>query len=340
MKLHESNLIQFLRNLPKSKKVFLLHGTVESKVLYYRKVLETKLLGKQARKEMRLITLDRALLIKEKTLLLDEVKTRSFFGGQKGVLLENISDKEVPIILETLNTLEEEDPFLILTAGFLNQSSKLRKLIEANISSCAIGFYQTEMSSAEISNILEKWQVKVTENSVIDALRDFSNLYNFLEFRQELKKLAIFKSFDDKPLSLNELESVFSSESNPDEKKLVDFLIQKSTQPVIDYFQNHGSTIKNPISIILRANNQFKILHKILCHEDDMSEILKTIWPPVLGKNKERLINTSKSWTINSVEQAIKVLKKMDLALKKSSKISTKALLISGFLEICLLPIE
>ena len=340
MKLHESNLVQFLRNLPESKKVFLLHGTVESKVLYYRKVLETKLLGKQARKEMRLVTLDRALLIQDKTLLLNEIKTRSFFGEQKGILLENISDKDVPIIVETLNTLEEEDPFLILTAGFLNQSSKLRKLIEANISSCAIGFYQTEMSSMEISNILKKWQVKVTENSVIDALRDFSKTYDFLEFRQELKKLAFFKSFDDKPLSLNELECVFSSESNPDEKKLVDFLIQKSTSPIIDYFQNYGSTIKNPTSIILKANNQFKILHKILCHEDDMSGVLRTIWPPLLGKNKERLINTSKSWTINSVEQAIKVLKKMDLALKKSSKISTKAMLISGFLEICLLPIE
>ena len=58
--------------------------------------------------------------IKEKTLLLDEVKTRSFFGGQKGILVENISDKEVPIILETLNIFEEKDPFLILTAGFLN----------------------------------------------------------------------------------------------------------------------------------------------------------------------------------------------------------------------------
>ena len=340
MKLHESNLVQFLGNLPESKRVFLLHGTVESKILYYRKVLETKLLGKQARKEMRLITLDRTLLIKEKTLLLNEVKTRSFFGGQKGILLENISDKEVPIILETLNTFEEEDPFLILTAGFLNQSSKLRKLIESNISSCAIGFYQTEMSTAEISNILEKWQVKVTENSVIDALRDFSKIYDFLEFRQELKKLAIFKSFDDKPLSLNELESVFSSESNPDEKKLVNFLIQKSTSPIIDYFQNHGSTIKNPVSIILRANNQFKILHKILCHEDDMYGVLKTIWPPILGKNKERLIHTSKSWTANSVEKALKVLKEMDLTLKKNSKISAKALVISGFLKICLLPIE
>ena len=150
---------------------------------------------------------------------------------------------------------------------------------------------------------------------MIDTLRDFSKIYDFLEFRQELKKLAIFKSFDDKPLSLNELESIFSSESNPDEKKLVDFLIQKSTSPIIDYFQNHGSTIKNPISIILRANNQFKILHKILCHEDDMSGILRTVWPPVLGKNKERVINSSKSWTINSVEKAIKILKKMDLRL-------------------------
>ena len=340
MRLHESKFTEFLRNLPVSKKVFLLHGTVESKILYIRKVLERKLLGQQARKEMRLIIIDRGQLVKEKGLLINEVKTRSFFGGQKGILLENVSDKELPIIQDTLSNLEEEDPFLILTAGFLKQSSKLRKLIETNIFSCAVGFYQTETTSAEIHSLLKKWRVKVADSSVIDALRDFSKVYDFLEFRQELKKLALFKSFDDKPLSLIELENVFSSESNPDEKNLVDFLMQKDTPPIINYFRNHGNTIKNPVSIVIRAKNQFKILHKILCYEDDVAGILSTIWPPVLGKNRERLINTSKSWTITSIEKAIRLLRNIDLTLKGNSKISSNAILVSGFLEICLLPIE
>ena len=294
-------------------------------------------MGSQARMEMRLVTLDRTLLTKEKGLLFNEMKTRSLFGEQKGVLLENVTEKDTAIILETIERFEEEDPFLIITSGFLNQSSKLRKYLENNINSCSIGFYQIEMTSVEIQNLLQRWKIKVSQTDVIEALRDFSKNFDFLEFRQELKKLAIFKSFDEKPLTLNELEEVFSSESNPDEKKLIDFLIQRHSEPLLDYFKNYSGTIKNPVGLITRATNQFNILHKLLCHEGNATDILRKIWPPVLGKNKDRLIETSKVWNKTDLENALQILHKIDFTLRANSKISSKTLLITGFLEICLL---
>jgi len=335
--LHESKLIQFLGNLPKSKKVFLLHGTVESKILYYRKLVELKLLGKNARMEMRLVPLDRGILTKEKHLLLHEMKTRSFFGEQKGILLENVSDKEAPIVLEAIESLEDDDPFLIMTAGFLNQSSKLRKSIESNPCSCSVGFYQSEMTYREIENLLLKWKIKVDENNVIETLGDFSRNYDFLEFRQELKKLALFKSSDEKPLSLEEIEKVFSSESNPNEKKLIDLLVQRHKDHMLNYFRGYGETIKNPVGFVNRAINQFKLLHKLRCHEGNTTDILTKIWPPILGKNRDRLISTSKTWKIANLEYALEILHDLDLTLRRNSRISAKSVLINGFLEICLL---
>ena len=337
MRLHESKLVQFLENNPESKKVFLLHGTIESKIFYYRKLIERKILGSRPRMEMRLVTLDRVLLTKEKSLLLNEMKTRSLFSENKGILLENVTEKDATIILETLERFEEEDAFLIITSGFLNQSSKLRKYLENNINSCSIGFYQTEMTSLEIQNLLQRWKVKISQPDVIEALRDFSKNFDFLEFRQELKKLVIFKSCDEKPLTLNELEKVFSSESNPDEKKLIDSLIQRNSEPLLDYFKNFSGTIKNPVGLITRATNQFNILHKLQCHGGNPTDILKTVWPPVLGKNKDRLIETSKVWNKTDLENALQILHKIDFTLRANSKISSKTLLITGFLEICLL---
>ena len=337
MRLHESKFVQFLGNLPKTKKIFLLHGTTETKIWYYRKLLEFKLLGKKARLEMRVITLATSLLNKDKTLLLNEMKTRSFFGDEKGIIIENVADKETKLVMEVLENLEEPDPFLIMTSGYLNQSSKLRKAIENDVHSCSVGFYQEGVTEREVQNLLQQYKINHYEPNVIETLRKLSENYDFLEFRQELKKLSLFKCNDEKPLSLKELEDVFSSESNPNEKKLIDHLIERQQQQVIEYFKNHAGNIKNPISVISRATSQFKILHRLLSDKGNELNILKNTWPPIFGKNKDKLIESSKTWKINGVENAIKILRKTDLTLRVNSKISSKALLINSFVDICLL---
>ncbi len=294
-------------------------------------------MGDQARNEMRLITLDRSLLKKEKDLLLNEMKTRSFFGDRKGILIEGITDKEGSTILEILEQLEDEDPFLIMTSGFLSQNSKLRRSVESNILSCSIGFYEKEMPLAEIQGLFQKWKVTVSDNQIYNILGDYARNYDFLEFRQELRKIALFKSFDETPLTLKEVEDIFSSESNPNEKKLVNLLIKRNIGSLIDYFKDHPANIKNPIGVITRAANHFKILHKVRCNEHDTMGILKKVWPPIVGKHKDQLIENSKTWSISNLEKALHILTEIELTIKENSKISSKALLIHGFLKVCLL---
>ena len=44
---------------------------------------------------------------------------------------------------------------------------------------------------------------------------------------------------------------------------------------------------------------------------------LKKVWPPVLGKNKEKFFNIMKYWTKSSIEDAILILKKAELRTRK-----------------------
>ena len=81
---------------------------------------------------------------------------------------------------------------------------------ETNLKSCSTGFYPSELSEREIQNQLESFEINVSDNLAIKKLRDLSSIYDFLEFKQELKKLYLFKSSDKKPLTQEEIENVFS----------------------------------------------------------------------------------------------------------------------------------
>ena len=78
-----------------------------------------------------------------------------------------------------------------------------------------------------------------------------------------MKKLFLLKSFDKKPLSQEEVESVFSQEVSKNERKLFDFLLEKKEELIVDFFSNYPGEIKNPNSFFVSANNQFKILYRM-----------------------------------------------------------------------------
>ena len=121
---------EFINNIPFEKKVFLLHGTLNSKIWYFRKLLENKLVGPRALEQMKLVFIDRSLIHKDKNILLNEIKTRSFFGDKKVIVVNDVTDKDSTFIKEILENFDTEDHYLILTGGYLNQNSKIRKLVE------------------------------------------------------------------------------------------------------------------------------------------------------------------------------------------------------------------
>ena len=236
MIIRDFNFPEFIENIPVEKKIFLLHGTSSSKIWYYRKRLELKLIGPKALELMKLVFLEKNQIQKEKEIILNEIKTRSFFGDKKVVLVNEISDKETNNIKNILENIDIEDHYLILTAGYLGQKSSLRKLLENDLKSCSIGFYPYELNERDIINQLNSYKIKVDDNVIIKKLRDLSSNYDFLEFKQELKKLYLYKHFDNSPLTIEDVNNVFSFEFSSNEKKLFDYLMIKNKEFIVDFF--------------------------------------------------------------------------------------------------------
>ena len=114
-------------------------------------------------------------------------------------------------------------------------------------------------------------------------------------------------------------------------------LLEKKKELIVDFFSNYPGEIKNPNSFFMSANNQFNVLYRMKNTDDKSFSFLKKVWPPVLGKNKEKFLNIMKYWTKSSIEDALLILKKAELRTRKNSKLSNKKVISFAFLEICLL---
>ena len=57
---------------------------------------------------MKLVFIDRSLIHKDKKILFNEIKTRSFFGDKKVIVVNDVTDKESTFIKEILESLKKE----------------------------------------------------------------------------------------------------------------------------------------------------------------------------------------------------------------------------------------
>ena len=71
--------------------------------------------------------------------------------------------------------------------------------------------------------------------------------------------------------------------------------------------------------------------------KDKSFSFLKKVWPPILGKNKEKLIRNMQFWNKSSIEEALFILRETELKIRNNSKLSAKRITSFAFLNICLL---
>ena len=72
------------------------------------------------------------------------------------MFVEDATDTIAPIIDKAMQDWQKGDAFLVLTAGQLNARSKLRKTIENNNNSVAIGIYNDPPNEKEIISTASK----------------------------------------------------------------------------------------------------------------------------------------------------------------------------------------
>ena len=132
----------------------LIFGADPMRIALRRQEVIAALIGPEGEDEMRLARIPSADLRKDPAMLLDAIKAQGFFPGPRVVFVEDATDAVTPTITEALADWADGDAQVIVTAGGLKASSKLRKLFEGHKNAYATGM----MTLPRVPRSRQRWR--------------------------------------------------------------------------------------------------------------------------------------------------------------------------------------
>jgi DNA polymerase-3 subunit delta len=253
------------------------------------------------------------------------------------VFVEGATDATATIIDVAIQEWQKEDAILVLTSGQLNARSKLRKIIENNINSVAIGIYNDPPNEKEIISIASKYNLNDFEN---DAKKDLIALGRSLDpgdFQQTCEKLSLYKYKD--------ASAITSTDINLCAPVTIDAALDEAIHIIADARSDEVGPLlsklfgqgMNPTTMCIAVTRHFRNLHFAASHPSGPDTALSRAKPPVFGLRKERMVRQVRLWGGTRLEKALGVLTDTDLSLRSSSKAPAHAMLERAFIRISMM---
>lgn len=298
----------------------LIYGSDAMRVALKRQQVLAALLGPSAEEEMRLTRLPGADLRKDPALLLDAVKAIGFFPGARAAFVEDANDTAAPAIQAALADWAPGDAQIIVTAGALKATSKLRKLFEAHKNAYATGIYDDPPSRAEIEQALTKQSIRNVPADCMSALVDLAGALGPGDFSQTLEKLSLYKYGDDTPLTLEDINACAPQSSEAALDDVLNIVAEARSGeigPVIRRLQSQGT---NAVSLCIGATRHFRTLYAAASDPGGPSAGVGRLRPPVYGKRRDQIIRQAGEWGPHRLEKALALLTDTDLLLRSAGQ--------------------
>ncbi|EDZ46380.1 DNA polymerase III, delta [Rhodobacterales bacterium Y4I] len=298
----------------------LIYGADAMRVSLKRQQVLAALLGPGAEEEMRLSRLPGADLRKDPAQLLDAVKAVGFFPGVRAVFVEGANDTATPAIIAALEEWQPGDAQIVVTAGQLKATSKLRKAFEGHSNAYAAGIYDDPPSRAEIERILGEAGIRDVPGDSMSALTDIANDTGPGDFSRMIEKLALYKHGDSSPLSLEDIGAVAPQSTEAALDDVLNVVAEgRSAEigPLIRRLQAQGT---NAVTLCIGATRHFRTLYTIAGAPGGPAQGISQLRPPLYGKRRDRMLRQAQNWGANRLETALTIITDTDLALRSAGQ--------------------
>ena len=337
MKLAGDKANNYFTNPDNSHTAILIYGSDTMRVALRRQELLEALLGDNAEEEMRLMRISGSDLRSDPALLLDGLKANGFFPGLRAVFVEGATDTNSAVIDAAMQDWQKGDAILVLTANQLNVRSKLRKMIENNSNSVAIGIYNDPPNEKEIISIASKYNLNDFENDAKKNLIALGRSLDPGDFQQTCEKLSLYKYKD--------ASAITSTDINLCAPVTIDAALDEAIHIIADARSNEVGPLlsklfgqgMNPTTMCIAVTRHFRNLHFAASHPSGPDTALSRAKPPVFGLRKERMVRQVRLWGGTRLEKALGVLTDTDLSLRSSSKAPAHAMLERAFIRISMM---
>ncbi|MGA9250836.1 MAG: DNA polymerase III subunit delta [Roseobacter sp.] len=312
MKLSTRDSVGYFTNPDPTKTGTLIYGNDAMRVALKRQQLIEALLGPGADEEMRLTRLGGGDLRKDPALLLDAIKAVGFFPGARAVFVEEANENTAPAILNALDEWQSGDSQIIVTAGALKPTSKLRKTFEAHPNAYAVGIYDNPPTRAEIEAALKDAGFEMPQADVMAALTDLAQAIDPGDFRQTLEKLSLYKWQDPQPVTIQDILACAPTSTEADVDDVLMVVAEARAQDIGPMMQKLAAQGANPVGLCIGAMRHFRALHRAACDTSGR--------PTIFGPNRDRMLAQSRKWGAVKLETALTVLTDTDLQLRSAGQ--------------------
>ncbi|MEQ9693039.1 DNA polymerase III subunit delta [Shimia sp. SDUM112013] len=338
MKLSARDASRYFSKPEPDRTGLLIYGPDTMRVSLKRQEVIAALIGPQGEEEMRLSRIPSAQLRKEPSLLGDAIKEISFFPGPRVAFVEDANDNAAGAILTALEDWAPGDAQIIVTAGQLKASSKIRKAFEGHANAYAVGIYNDPPTRDEIEAELAKSGLKEVER---DAMTDLSNLARELDpgdFRQTLEKLSLYKLSDPAPVSSTDILNCAPTSTEAALDDVLNIVAEGRAPelgPVLRKLQSQGIA---PVTLCIGATRHFRALYTAASDPSGASAGIARMRPPIFGPRRDRMLRQAQGWGAAKLEQALTILTDTDLQLRSAGQTAPAMALVERmFLRLAML---
>ena len=290
----------------------LIYGADAMRIALKRQQAVAALIGPEGETEMRLTRMPAGDLRKDPALLMDALKAIGFFPGPRVALVEDATEQVGPIITDALAAWVPGDAQIIVTAGALKPTSKLRKAFESHKAAFATGIYDTPPTRAEVEQSLKDAGIADLPQQAMHMLMDLAHNLEPGDFRQTVEKIGLYKLGDPSPISNQDIAACAPTSF---EAEIDDVLIvigdgqANAIGPVMQRLQAQGV---NAVTLCIGAMRHFRTLHR--------AAVDTTGRPQIWGPNRDKMLAQARRWGPNKLETALTVLTDTDLQLRSAGQ--------------------
>lgn len=306
----------------------LIYGPDAMRVALKRQEVIAALIGPEGEAEMRLTRMQGGDLRKDPAQLIDAIKAQGFFPGPRVAFVEEANETAAPAILTALEDWRPGDAQIVITAGQLKPTSKIRKAFEGHRSAYCAAIYDNPPTQEEIEADLKRAGLKSLPP---EALRDLSDLAKTLDpgdFRQTLEKLALYKFRDDTPVTAQDIAEVAPRSIEAALDDALDVVAEGRARDlgmVLRRLQGQGVV---PVTLCIGAMRHFRTLYTVSSAPGGPQEGIGRLRPPVFGPRRDKVLRQAQGWDPQRLEQAITLLTDTDLALRSAGQSAPQQALV------------
>lgn len=320
MKLSARDAARYFAKPEAHRTGLLIYGPDAMRVALKRQQVIAALLGPEAEEEMRLARMSAGDLRKDAARLMDAVKAQGFFPGPRAAFVEDANDAAADAILAALSDWQEGDAQIIVTAGQLKATSKIRKAFETHPNAYAVGIYDEPPSREEIERVLGEAGLRDIPGPVMADLTALARDLDPGDFRQTMEKLALYKLGEDSPLSSEDIAACAPASTEADLDDILNIVAEGRSGEIGPVLRRLKAQGVQPVGLCIGATRHFRALYTAASDPGGAAQGIARMRPPVFGPRRDRMLGQAQGWGAEKLQQGLTILTDTDLQLRSAAQ--------------------